>query len=267
MIRPKAPFAAFAASLAIAWLNFLLTGKWASLPGALRGPRWPLYAAALLAASFLVVTTRRRLGSPAAIGRVPARLLLAAGSAWLIAAVLSRLPMTTWNQLLLKDDWTELFQQASNGVRLPRRGSVVGWNWWMQGGYPTSTDIAQNLATVGFIPMTIFGDRIGYHLLHLCLFLALPAIVWRDLRDEDRETATLAAGFAGVFTAGYMVTFGNSGDTNSLTGVVCAAMALLGSRAARQGTRWGGPALLLGLTLCLYTHAAFFVYAGLFNTL
>jgi hypothetical protein len=196
-----------------------------------------------------------------------ARLFLAGGVALLAAALFSRLPLTTWNQLLLKDDWTELFQQAANGVHLLRRGSVVGWNWWMQGGYPTSTDIAQNLSSVGFIPMTLFGDRIGYHVLHACMFFALPLMVWRDLRDEDRETATLAAGFAAVFTAGYMVTLGNSGDTNSLTGVFCAALAMLGSRAARQGRRWGGPAMVLGLTLCLYTHAAFLVYAGILLTL
>jgi len=267
MNRTKAPLAAFVLSLALAWLNFLLTGKWASLPGALQGARWPLYGAALAAASILAVLTRRNIGRPAGIGMPIARLLLAGGLGLLAAAFLSRLPLATWNQLLLKDDWTELFQQAANGVHLLRRGSVVGWNWWMQGGYPTSTDIAQNLATVGFIPMTIFGDRIGYHLMHACMFLALPAIVWRDVRDESREAAAVAAAFAAVFIAGYMVTLGNSGDTNSLTGVFCAALAMLGSRAARQGRRWGGPVLLLGLTLCLYTHTAFFVYAGIFITL
>ena len=38
------------------------------------------------------------------------------------------------------------------------------------------------------------------------------------------------------------VTLGNSGDTNSLAGVFCAGLALVGSRAARLGRRWGGPA-------------------------
>ena len=267
MTSPKTPLAAFALTLALAWLNFLLTTKWGSLPGALQGPRWPFYAAALVAASALLFARRRDVGAPASIGIGAARLFLAGGLALLAVALFSRLPLSTWNQLLLKDDWTELFQQAANGVHLLRRGSVVGWNWWMLGGYPTSTDIAQNMASVGFIPMTLLGDRIGYHLLHFCMFLALPLIVWRDLRDEDRETATLAAGFAAVFTAGYMVTLGNSGDTNSLAGVFCAALAMLGSRAARQGRRWGGPAMVLGLTLCLYTHSAYLVYAGIFLTL
>src|SRR6185503_13773057 len=63
-------------------------------------------------------------------------------------------------------------------------------------------------------------------------------------------------------TAGYFVTIGNSGDTNSLIGVFCAGIAMIGSRAARLGRRWGGPVLMLGLTLALYSHVAFVVYAG-----
>jgi hypothetical protein len=35
----------------------------------------------------------------------------------------------------------------------------------------------------------------------------------------------------------------------------------MGSRAASVGRRWGAPLQLVGLTLALYTHAAFFIYA------
>jgi len=47
-------------------------------------------------------------------------------------------------------------------------------------------------------------------------------------------------------------------------GVFCCAVALIGSRAARLGRRWGGPVLMLGLTLGLYSHVAFVVYAGIY---
>ena len=88
----------------------------------------------------------------------------------------------------------QLFQHAVSGVELMRRGVVVGWNWWFLGGYPTSTDIAQNLAALAFIPMTLFGDRLGYHLLHVVLLLVVPLYVWCDLGDEDRETRRVATG-------------------------------------------------------------------------
>ena len=259
-----APLAALGAALLLAWLNFLLTGKWASLPGALNGWRQPWYAAALLAATVLAVMTRRQVGGPVRIGRLPSVTLLVAGTAVLVAALLSRLPISTWTQIPFKDDYTPLFQSAVNGVRLMERGSVVGWNWWLLGGYPTSNDIAQSFGALAFIPMQIFGHELGYHVLHAVVFFAIPAFVWWDIRQDDREAGLLAGGFACLFTAGYFATIGNSGDTNSLLGVFCAGLALVGSRAARLGRRWGGPVLLLGLTLGLYSHVAFCVYAGLY---
>lgn len=262
-----APFAALVLSLALAWPNFLLTGRWAALPGALNGWRKPWYAGALLAATLVLIATWRSVGRPVRLGRTASLALVLAGAATLVTALLSRLPPATWGQIPFKDDWTELFQQTVNGVRLMHRGSVVGWNWWLQGGYPTSTDIAQSFAAVAIVPMTLLGERVGYHVLHAVMFLALPAFVWWDLRREDRETGLVAAGFACLFVAGYLGPLGSSGDTNSLVGVCTACLALAGSRAARAGRAWGGPLLVLGLTLGLYSHAAFFVYALIFLAL
>src|SRR6185503_7117992 len=108
------------------------------------------------------------------------------GLTLLAAALFSRLPLPRWNAIPFQDDWTELYQQTVNGVHLLRHGVVSGWNWWLQGGYPTSTDIAQNFSVLALLPMTIFGDRIGYHLLHAAVFLALPCLVWADVRRDGR---------------------------------------------------------------------------------
>jgi hypothetical protein len=196
--------------------------------------------------------------------RGPLLALLLAGVGILVGALVSRLPPSQWAEIPFKDDWPELYQQNVNGIRLMWRGSVVGWNWWLMGGYPTSSDLAQSFAALSIVPMTIAGDRVGYHVFHAVVFLALPALVWWDVRRECSPTGLLAAGFAAIFTAGYFGTLGSSGDTNSLVGVFCAMLALVGSRAARLGLRWGGPLLLLGLTLGLYSHVAFVIYAGLY---
>ena len=259
-----APRAALAWVLLLAWPNFLFTGKWASLPGALNGWRRPWYGAALFATTVLALMTWRRVGAPARVGRGPSLVVFAAGAAVLLAALFSRLPVSTWNQIPFQDDYTPLFQAAADGVRRMQRGSVVGWNWWLLGGYPTSNDIAQSFAALMFFPMIAFGDRVGYHVLHALVFLAIPAFAWWDIRQEDPEEAWLAGGFALLCTAGYFVTIGNSGDTNSLIGVFCVGVAIVGSRAARLGRRWGGPVLMLGLTLALYSHVAFVIYAGLY---
>ena len=88
--------------------------------------------------------------------------------------------------------------------------------------------------------------------------------LWWDLRDEPRDTRLAGTALGCFFAAGYSGPLGSSGDTNSLVGVCCVILALGGSHAARRGQRWGGPVLLLGLTLALYTHAAFAIYAGIF---
>jgi hypothetical protein len=256
-------FIALGLCLGLAWINFLTTGRWASQPGALHGWRAPYYAAALAIASVLLVRSRATLGRPAALGRI-ALVLCVMGFGVLLASFFCRLPPSTWDQIPFKDDWTELFVQAANGVSLLKRGVMVGWNWHFLGGYPTSTDIAQNFSLAAFLPMALLGDRVGYHVYHLALFLIVPLVAWWDLRHEGREAGWVTGGFAALFAAGYLSTIGSSGDTNSLTGAVCASLALAGSRAAGLGRRWGAPLELAGLTFALITHPAFFVYAGIY---
>ena len=264
MMHRRLPLAALIAVLLLAWLNFLLTGRWAAFPGALNGWRQPWYAAALLASTVLTLAAWRQVGTPVTIGRAVPFTVLGAGAAVLVAAMFSRLPLSTWTQIPFKDDYTPLYQAAVNGVDLLKQGSVVGWNWGLLGGYPTSTDIAQSFALLTFIPMLIFGEAAGYHVLHAIAFLAIPLVIWWDVRQDDPDASVLAAGFACLFTAGYFAYLGNSGDTNSLLGAFCCGVAMIGSRAARLGRRWGGPVLFLGLTLGLYSHVAFVVYAGIY---
>ena len=214
--------AALALSLLLASINFLTTARWANEPGALHGWRRPWYALALLVVIALAVTGRRQIGTPVRIGRGPATVLALTGLGVLVYSLFSRLPLSTWDEIPFKDDWTPLYQQAVNGIALLKRGVVVGWNWWLLGGYPTSTDIAQNFGIVGFIPMTILGSQVGYHVLHVVLFVAVPAFVWWDLQSEDRDVRLVATGLAGFFSAGYFGAIGGSGDTNSLVGVFCA---------------------------------------------
>jgi hypothetical protein len=260
-LPPWTPLAALSLSLMFAWANFLFTGRWAALPGALRGWKAPWYAAALGTTTILVALRRRTIGQSASPGRFAAALLVCAGVVVLVAGFFSRLPLSSWSQIPFVDDWTPLFQEAVNGVQMLRHGVVVGWNWSFLGGYPTSTEIAQSFALLAFLPMQLLGDRIGYHLIHAIFFFTLPAIVWWDLSQEDRRLGLIAGGFACLFVAGLYATLGTSGDTNSLAGVFSATVALLGSRAAGLGRRWGGPVLLIGLTCALYSHVGFFVYA------
>jgi hypothetical protein len=256
---------ALAFALAVAWLNFLLTVKWALLPGALNGWKRPWYAAALVAATWLTFSSARHAG-PVRLKGLP--WLVAGAGVLLVTAFLFSFPPSTWQRLPFNDDWVPRYQSTVDGIRLLQRGAVVGWQWAFLGGYQTSADLTQSLTILGAAPMLIAGDRLGFHLLHLLLVAGIPLLVYIDLSlDGRRDLALLSAFFALICTVGMFGTIMPSGDTNSIAGVLTATTAILGSRLARAGRRWGGAVLVLGLTLTLYSHGAFFLYTGVYLAL
>jgi hypothetical protein len=252
---------ALAIALAVAWCNFLLTVKWAAFPGALNGWKRPWYAAALLSASILLARK-----PVAARVRLPGvRWLAAAASIYIVFVFLKTFPPSTWPMLVFNDDWVPRYQSTIDGIALLKRGAVVGWQWAFLGGYQTSADLTQSLTMVAWLPMAIFGERVGFHLLHLLLVAGVPLMVWRDLaEDGSPELADLTAFLTAITAVGMFGTIVPSGDTNSIAGVFAAMVALTGSRLARGGRRWGAAVLVVGLTLALYSHAAFFGYALLY---
>ena len=262
-----APAAALAVSLAFSWVNFFGTTRWADQPGSLHGAKEIWYAAALAAATLIAIVYRREIGRPVDPGPMAPRIFLLAGLGLLVACLQIRLPLAVWGQIPFEDDWTPLFKAAANGVALMKRGVVMGWNWSFLGGYPASADVAQSFAGHAFIPMALFGDRVGFHVLHAIWIFAVPFFVWWDLRLEDRRLGLVSAALACCTTASLSVGLGKSGDVNSLAGAFSTALALFGSRAARAGRWWGGPMIALGLTAALYSHIGFFVYALLFLAL
>jgi hypothetical protein len=256
-----------ALSLMLAWANFLTTGRWAQVESALNGAKQPWYGGALLILTLLAAWRWRQIGRAVSLGaRMPA-MLLVAGVAVFLTSQFLRFPLSRWSEIPFDDDWTPLFRAAADGVALLERGVVMGWKWEFFGGYPASTDVAQSFALHAFIPMKLFGPLVGFHLLVFVWCATLPWIVWWDLKHEDRTTALVAAGLACFFVSSLSVGLGKSGDVNSLAGLFSASLALLGSRAARLGRRWGGSLIVVGLMLALYSHPAFFVYAGIYLTL
>lgn len=254
-----------AVALAVAWLNFLLTTKWAALPGALNGPKRPWYGTALALATVLMIVSRRR---ETRIQLRGAALAAVAALAFLVYVFLAVFPPSSWHLLPFDDDWVPRFQSTVDGVALLRHGVVVAWQWAFLGGYQTSADLAQNMTVVGALPMIIFGDRVGFHLLQFLLIAGIPFLVWRDIAsDGDRPTAWLTGFLALMCAIGFFGTLVPSGDTNSIAGVFAAMVALTGSRLAAAGRRFGSLVLVGGLALALYDHAAFFGYAVVYLVL
>ena len=253
--------AAILASLALMSLNYALTARWADIPGSLHGPKRWVFLPLLLLTIVLSLWTRPRnrapLGSLATIAGAGAVLALA-------GVFFVWFPPAVWTQIPFLDNWPARYVSTMQGIELLSRGAVVGWDWQYLGGYHVSSDITQSHMLLALLPVAIAGPAIGFHLLHLVLFLSLPAIVFWDLAAEDRDTRFLAMGLSAAIAAGFSYLLLRSGDTNSLAGTACTLLTLAASGAAARGVRLGAPLLVCSLALLNYVHAGFLMYAAFF---
>jgi len=258
--RPGVAQLALLASLALILANVWTTDRWAGTPGSLRGWRWPyVVAAAVLTA----VAAWRRAPAPWMCPRWVPRVVLAGGVAALAGSfLLDWFPVSSWTLIPFTDDWPPRFSSTVEGLALLRRGAFVGWQWNLLGGYSSATDITQSLTLAGAVPMTLLGNAVGFHLLHLLLFLAIPVLVFVDLRlAKIRAVPAAAAGLAALAACGLSWDIIRSGDSNSLSGIVGVLAILVASHRARLGRTYGFSVLVLALTVTVYSHVGFFAYA------
>jgi hypothetical protein len=100
---------------------------------------------------------------------------------------------------------------------------------------------------------------VGFHALHLVLFLAVPALVFVDLnRSDSRHVAILGAGLVALSAGGLSWSVVRSGDSNSLAGLVCVLATIAASHRARTGARYGLTTLVVVLAATACSHIGFF---------
>jgi hypothetical protein len=232
------------ATLALLAINLATTGRWTDVPGALHGWRLPYVAAGLIVAAFFGL--RAEAPGSRVLPWLPPATFVAGG------LLLVGLFACVWPR----------FQSTVEGVRLLRHGTFAGWRWPLLGGYAIGTDLNQSLTLIGALPMFVFGNAVGYHVVHLLLFLSLPALVFWDLgRTESRKLAWLSAGFVALSGAGAAWNFMRSGDTNSLAGLVGVAAVVTASQYASTRGRYGMTALVLAVALTAYSNVSYVPYA------
>lgn len=245
--------------LLVAWVNFLGTRRWSDVPGALNGLKRPWYAALLVLCTVLAL----RRATPPAEQRLPRLSAAAMAGTWIALPVLFLLafPPSQWTWFVFLDDWPPRLQSTLDGIALLERGAMHGWQWAFLGGYHTSANLSQNLTMLAILPIAALGVNAGFHALHLILTLAVPALLFIDLRrEESPSVARTAAALCAACSAGFLGGLLPSGDTNTLAGIACAAAALAASGGARRGSRTAAALLPFALTAAIYSHAAFFIY-------
>ena len=135
-------------SLALFWVNYALTSRWADIVGSIHGSKEPIFLVILTIATLAAL----RGWSERDVPRWFSPAVFAAGGGLLIVSFFRWFPPATWNQLPFLDNWATRFQVTVEGLELYGRGVATGWRWAFLGGYPTSTDISQTLSTIGAVP-------------------------------------------------------------------------------------------------------------------
>jgi len=136
------PRAALLAALAIWWLNFALTSRWAAVPGSIHGAKQWAFLAALGSATALALTARK---AGAVDFRREARLTAGVCGATLLGCFAIWFPPSTWTQIPFLDNWPARFQSTVDGIALLKRVAVAGWHWAFLGGYHASSDLPVTL--------------------------------------------------------------------------------------------------------------------------
>ena len=172
------------------------------------------------------------------------------------------MPWRDWHLTPFLDDWPARFQSTVEGLRLLHQGAFAGWRWAMLGGYAIATDLTQSLTVVAALPMIVFGNQIGYHLTHLLLFLAVPALVLWDLSRTEKQTFSfVAAAFVALSMTAAAWNFMRSGDTNAMTGLAGVTAVLAASHHASTRGRYGFALLVAALTITAYSNLSYVPYA------
>src|SRR5262245_62117254 len=121
--------AALLLTLALLWLNFLTTARWANVPGALHGPKRPFVAALLVLTTILAARRPRESFSPKTETPVvifETRWVLAAGFAMLAAGILVWFPLPAWNSVPYLDNWATRYRATLDGLGLLKAGAAGG---------------------------------------------------------------------------------------------------------------------------------------------
>ena len=213
-IAGVSPRFALTATLLLIVAQMALTTRWAATPSSLNGARRPWVLASLVLTSICLASARRlpRL-TPSTSQRIALLGAWLGAIGLLLFGCLTWFPPHAWTSVPITNNWAARYQSTIDGVHLLSRAAICGWQWDFLGGYPTCNDFTVRLSLLAWAPVSVFGNRVGFHILHVLLFLAIPFAVYVDFRVEDRRVlAPFAGACSAVGAAGLSYWFLQNGD-------------------------------------------------------
>jgi hypothetical protein len=164
----------------------------------------------LIAATVLTIATRHEVGKPARnrprrVDRVsPSQAQVLLMAALFLAPAAARVePAPVPGRLDAALPGGRQWRGAAQARQRPSAGTGGSWAATRH-----RANIAQSFGALAFVPMLLFGERVGYHVLHVVVFHRDSGAGVGDVGREDSRGRLLAGAFTCFFTAGYFATIG-----------------------------------------------------------
>ncbi len=86
-------------------------------------------------------------------------------------------PLRYFNYIVFYDDYPQRYAFLIRALQILKQGGIFGWDSKLLGGYPTVFEINDNYSFI-FLPFSIFGYRLGFHIMLLFFYLLFPFLVY-----------------------------------------------------------------------------------------
>jgi hypothetical protein len=176
-----------------------------------------------------------------------------------------KFPLSHFNSLVFFDDYPQRFAFILRGLEIFKQKAIFGWDSKLIGGYPTALEVADHLY-VTFFPFSLFGEKIGFHLMLLFFWLLFPCIIYLYTLElvKKKKIANLALYVSTFFNFTFFINILAYGMINNYLAINLFISALFFTLRLKSEKKFSFFSLFLSLFLLMYCHEGIFIFALFF---
>lgn len=175
-------------------------------------------------------------------------------------------PLKYFDSIPFYDDYAFRFAFLVRGIEILKQGAIFGWDSKLLGGYPTVFNLTDNFHII-FLPFTVFGYRIGFHLMLLFFWLLFPFLIYSFIveRFRNKKAACISLYISFFFNMSFFkVNILSWGMVNNYIAINLFVMALIFALRTKEGKRFSFLLLFLVLFFLMYAHIGIFFFTIIF---